>query len=465
MVKAAAIYARISSDPEGDRLGVSRQRDDCETLAARKGWPVAEVYIDDDRSAYSGKPRPEYRRMLDDMAAHAVDAVIVYNLDRLHRQPRELEEFFDIADAAGVVDLASVEGDVNLASHEGRFHARIMGAVSRKSSDDASRRIKRKLLQNALEGKPHRGGSRPFGYRSDHVTVEPSEAALVREAAGRILAGDSIRAVAGDWNERGIATSTGKAWTIETMRRMLYSAHLSGQREHNGEMVAKGTWEPILTPAETTRLRAILDERVTSRTRSVRRYLLPGTLRCGLCGATLISRAQADGTRRYVCAKGVGFAGCGRLAINADPLERLITEAVLYRLDTPELAAALAGAASADAATAAEQEALAKDREQLEWLATEWANRAITGDEWRAARKPIEGRIEAARKKLSRLSRTAAVDPFLGRSDELRSIWKGLPLTRQRSIVSSVLDSATIRPAVRGRSSFDPERIEAVWRT
>jgi DNA invertase Pin-like site-specific DNA recombinase len=82
VVRAAAVYARISSDPEGDRLGVNRQREDCEALAERKGWPIAEVYIDDDRSAYSGKPRPEYRRMLDDIASRSVDALVVYNLDR-----------------------------------------------------------------------------------------------------------------------------------------------------------------------------------------------------------------------------------------------------------------------------------------------------------------------------------------------------------------------------------------------
>ena len=101
MVRAAAIYARISSDPEGDRLGVNRQREDCEALAAKKGWPVADLYIDDDRSAYSGTPRPEYRRMLEDISTKAIDAVLVYNLDRLHRQPRELEAFFDVVDLAG----------------------------------------------------------------------------------------------------------------------------------------------------------------------------------------------------------------------------------------------------------------------------------------------------------------------------------------------------------------------------
>ncbi|HYK95592.1 MAG TPA: recombinase family protein [Candidatus Dormibacteraeota bacterium] len=465
MVKAAAIYARISSDPEGDRLGVTRQREDCERLAAAKGWPVADTYTDDDRSAYSGKPRPEYRRLLDDIAAHAVDAVLVYNLDRLHRQPRELEAFFDIVDAAKLVNLASVEGDINLGSSDGRFQARIMGAMARKSSDDASRRIRRKLLQNALDGKPTGGGTRPFGYRPDRVSIDPPEAVLVREAATRILAGESVRAIAADWNERGIRTPKDRPWSVETMGRMLHSARLSGQREHHGEIVASGAWEPIITPEETARLRAILEERAGSGTRTVRKYLLPGLLRCGLCAATLVSRAAADGTKRYVCAKGPGFAGCGHLAINADPVERLITEAVLYRLDAPDLAAALAGAASADAATAAEQHALAQDRAQLEELATAYGNRLLTMPELLAARKPIEARIDAARKRLSRLSRSAAVDPFLGRSGELRAKWSTLPLTRQRSIVAAVLDRATIRPAVRGRSSFDPGRVEAVWRT
>ena len=77
MPAAAAIYARISSDPEGTMLGVTRQVTDCRALAERRGWRVADTYIDDDVSAYKGKPRPQYRRMLDDMRAGAVDAVVV----------------------------------------------------------------------------------------------------------------------------------------------------------------------------------------------------------------------------------------------------------------------------------------------------------------------------------------------------------------------------------------------------
>src|SRR5664280_3696431 len=126
MPAAAAIYARISSDPEGDMLGVTRQVTDCRALAERRGWRVVGTYIDDDVSAYKGKPRPQYRRMLDDMRAGAVDAVVVWDLDRLHRRPKELEEFFELCEAAGITSLASVSGDVDLATHDGQFTARIL---------------------------------------------------------------------------------------------------------------------------------------------------------------------------------------------------------------------------------------------------------------------------------------------------------------------------------------------------
>ncbi|MDQ1740944.1 MAG: site-specific recombinase [Pseudonocardiales bacterium] len=76
-VRAAAIYARISSDQDGPGLGVQRQVEDGRKLASQRGWVVAEEYVDNDVSAYSGKRRPAYQRMLADLVAGERDAVIV----------------------------------------------------------------------------------------------------------------------------------------------------------------------------------------------------------------------------------------------------------------------------------------------------------------------------------------------------------------------------------------------------
>ncbi|HST13408.1 MAG TPA: recombinase family protein, partial [Gaiellaceae bacterium] len=54
-VVRAGIYARISSDRDGDQLGVKRQIEDCRREAERRGFVVEDVYVDDDVSAWSGK--------------------------------------------------------------------------------------------------------------------------------------------------------------------------------------------------------------------------------------------------------------------------------------------------------------------------------------------------------------------------------------------------------------------------
>ncbi len=77
--RAAAIYCRISRDDEGEAMGVDRQEQDCRRLAKARRWKVAEhVYIDNDVSAYSGKPRRAYERMLSAVEEGALDAIVTW---------------------------------------------------------------------------------------------------------------------------------------------------------------------------------------------------------------------------------------------------------------------------------------------------------------------------------------------------------------------------------------------------
>src|SRR3954470_7318741 len=81
----AAVYCRISDDRRGLGLGVARQRQDCTELAGRNGWQVVTTYVDNDVSAYSGKPRPQYAALMQAVTAGAVDVIVAWDPDRLHR--------------------------------------------------------------------------------------------------------------------------------------------------------------------------------------------------------------------------------------------------------------------------------------------------------------------------------------------------------------------------------------------
>src|SRR2546428_3359847 len=109
----AAVYVRISKDSTGERAGVERQEKECRALAKSKGWAVAAVYEDNDISAWSGKKRPEYERMLADIRKGKIKAIVAWHLDRLTRSPKELESFLDDCAAAGVKHFGTVSGDID----------------------------------------------------------------------------------------------------------------------------------------------------------------------------------------------------------------------------------------------------------------------------------------------------------------------------------------------------------------
>ena len=162
-----------------------------------------------------------------------------------------------------------------------------------------------------------------------------------------------------------------------------------------------------------------------------------------------------------MCSSGPDHGGCGRLTIVADPLEDFITRAVLVRLDSPEMAAALDGRTSTDAAMAGVADAIAED--QLEELATVYAAKQITMREWLAARKAIEARIDEAQRRLARSTRTDALAGLPGTGGHLSASWADLNLTRQAAIVAAVMDRATILPGTATRG-FDAERVRFTWR-
>ena len=101
---------------------------------------------------------------------------------------------------------------------------------------------------------------------------------------------------------------------------------------------------------------------------------------------------------------------------------------------------------------------------ELEQLAAAYGERQIGWTEFLAARKPIEARIDAAKRTVARHSRANAVMPYVGDSSKLRDAWPDLSLSRQHAVVAAVLDRALIGRAKPGRTRFDEDRVEPLWR-
>jgi len=454
---AAAIYCRISRDPGHDQLGVTRQRDDCEGLVARKGWTVGGVYIDDDCSAFSRRPRPEYLRMLDDLKNGLLDAVVAWHPDRLHRSPRELEDFIDLIEATKARVATCTAGDYDLSTPDGRLMARIVGSVARKESEDKSRRLRRKHDELAVNGAISGGGNRPFGFERDRMTIRPHEAEWLRDAARRVLAGDTLYRIVGDWMDQGVETATGARWSTTSLKSTLVRARIAGLREHHGEVVGKATWPAILDEHTWRQVRAILISDSRKRNPVVRSYLLSGLLRCQLCRSPMKATPRAGASpgqsvRAYGCI--VRSGGCGHVYGLAEPMEELVTEAVLSALDGPALRTWQQDPPGDD-----DLEVISADEARLSELADLWADGEISRPEWLRSRERIEARLSEARGQIRR----RPVNVLAGMHN-VRESWEGLTLQRKRAILRAVLDEVTLGPASGVRNRFNPERIKLVWR-
>jgi len=256
----------------------------------------------------------------------------------------------------------------------------------------------------------------------------------------------------------------GGVWRSPTLRGLLRSGRIAGLREHRGEVVGPAVWEPIITVAERDRVLARMADQAVSGRRSPRRYLLSGLLRCARCGGKLFASPR-EHTRRYVCLSGPDHGGCGRLTVTAEPLEELLADAVLHRLDSPQLADTLAGRSSADVHGAGLAEQLAADQQQLDELAGMFGKQEISAREWRAARTPIEQRVTERKRQLAQSTRTDALLGLPTGGEQLRQFWDDLPLTRQAAIVAAVLDHAVIAPGTAGARALDLARVQPVWRS
>jgi len=455
----AVVYRRISQDATGEAAGVERQRQDCLRACAERGWTVVADLEDNDISAsrYSRKIRPAYAEALRIIETGGADTLVAWHLDRLWRQPKELEHLIDLAEHKNVT-VATLYGDTDLTNGDGRFVARILVGVAAKSSDDLSRRILRKMEANAASGQPH-GGHRAFGFEPGNVEVREDEATLIREAAQDVAAGETLKAIASRWNAAGVATPTGHAWAGSTVRNMLISPRLAGLRSHRGEIVGPGTWPAILDRATWEALKATLTDAGRRAANPPRHTLLATFVRCGVCGASMV-RNQSKRVVTWRCTKRPGSRGCGRVGIAAKPFEDLITDKLLLRLEGPALAQAMVPSPKASPAA---DDLAALDARMIE-LAQMFSGGEIGRAEWMAARTDLERRQTAARAVLHRSRDTVALTALAGGTGPIRDQWASLSLDRQRAILAAVVDRITVRPATRSGPVFDPSRVTITWR-
>jgi site-specific DNA recombinase len=369
----AAIYARVSTDEQAEKYGLSSQLTELRALAARKHYHVVATFADDGVSGAT-LDRPQLTALRDLVARKGADVVLVHASDRLSRDLIGHLLLTDEIRRAGLrLEYVSHVADD---SPEGQFREQVLGALAQLERAKIKERTSRGRREQARSGIVP-GGPIPFGYRKDPagpggLALDAAEAAIVRRMYAWLLDGASIRDIAKRLTTQGVTPRRGTRWGSSSVRRILTGTTYVGEAIYNRRTyphAAQGShtaverdraqWITIPTPAIIAR--ATWDRAQAMLTRNIRTQggrpsttLLRGLLVCGLCGRHWHAQSS-HGIRTYRCYGRDGAAHgepCTAVAIRADRLDAAVWADLVAALRDP---ATLVAAASGTAAFRTQQ--------------------------------------------------------------------------------------------------------------
>lgn len=447
-----AIYCRISRDKQGGGLGVERQEADCRALAERIGWEVVAVYVDNDISAYSGKRRPDYERLVKDVERGEVHGLIVWHTDRLIRRLIELERWIALAESPGLQIRTVTAGDIDLTTASGRMNARILASVAQKEVEQTRERIRDQKRQAAEAGK-YRGGPRPFGYYKGGMKVNEKEAEVIRDMTAKLLAGRSLRSLVEELNQRRVPTpQRGGRWSNRTLKQVIVrprNAALISQGpadRHGMQIIGKAAWPAILDEETFYAVRDLLMQpsRRTSYSTEVR-HLGSGLYVCGRSGCGHVMRpgplkrrrndpADAPTRFQYRCTEGL------HLTITEEPTDAHVRAVVAEVLRDPRVVAALGASKNEETA-----EVLQADRERRAVLAArlertdeDYDNDLIDARRHKTKTAKIAAEIAEVDARLADGVRQSAASPILAAPDPGQAFLDA-PIDVQRAVLAAVV--------------------------
>jgi site-specific DNA recombinase len=471
-VVRCAVYARQSvSEGNGESASISVQREACEAFIAAhraEGWvALSDTYVDQGISGATLQ-RPGMQRLLADVAADRVDAIITYKLDRVSRNLADFAALVAMLDRRGI-RLVSVTQSFDTKSAIGRLTLGILMSFSEFERSLVSERTRDAVVAARKKGR-WTGGITPLGYAlvAGKLVPEPIEAQRVKETFALYLQTESLIDTAEEMNRRGWTTKVtatrdggtrgGVPWSKSSVHRVLSSPVYIARTVVDGEayeaehpaIVGLAVWQ-----ATQKRLQANGGEH-TRAARYESGALLRGLAFCG-CGAaltpTFVSRPVGHAKKRfsyYACSRRIkqGKAACSAPYVPAARLEAQVVAEIARHAQEPAVVAAVAEAARQQLsekrrALAAEKRAIEKAlRAAAEERATTPAPRLPALTARVAAHEVRRGEIEGELAALAGMD----VDPahVAATVADFPSLWGALLPRERRKVVEKMVARAVI---------------------
>lgn len=417
---------------------IDAQKELLVNFAKSKEFDSYEFYID---GGFSGKDlnRPAIQTLIEDVKNKKVDCVIVYKLDRISRSQRDtlflIEEVFNKYN----VGFISIRENFDTTSPFGKAMIGILSVFAQLERETILERTRLGLRKRAESGLWRGGGKIPFPYDYDKekgiLVPDPEKVAILNKMISLYLGGKSFNK---------IATIVGMDESL--VEKRILSITNTGKVPYKGE-IFQGEHEPVVS--EETYQEIIRMNKMRSKTRTARHYLLSGKIYCAHCGAKY--RYQKWGSRT-ICycysqqkskPKFIKDPNCKNKRVDSFEIENAVLEQIfLMSLDEKKLdnTFSLANVSEIDEL----QNRLTGIVKQIENLLNFIAE-GIDIIEIRYKLKSLQEEREKIEKELSEAkTNNEKIESTKNMVLSLRTFWNTMTFEEQRLVIECIIDKIVI---------------------
>lgn len=353
MVTAA--YARYSTDLQQETSIIAQLQAIMDYCKAHSMEMYPQPYIDEARSG-TNTDRPGYQALLADARAHKFDGVCVYDVSRGSRNVADWFSFRAEMSNLGI-QVFSVTNTLGDSDDPNAFLTELITVgigqhmvLQSRQKSIAGKRIK------AQQGN-FCGGVPPFGYRIENgkYEINDAEAPAVRLAFSMYAAGRSLGDIVEAIEAMGIRSRNGRRIERNTLHYMFINVRYTGkfvwfekEERHMHKHVGRPGADPITIDGAIPRLvsddeYSAVQERMKGNKKmsnaAKHTYLLAGLIRCGECGRAMSGvtvTSKGHTYKRYVCTGKRTGNDCELTNVDADVIERSITDQLCGYFLNPE---------------------------------------------------------------------------------------------------------------------------------
>lgn len=368
-----ALYARISVENEqkreADTIGnqIALLKD---FVSQHQDLVVFDLYCDDDISGVSFV-RPEFARMMNDIRAGKVTCVIVKDLSRLGRNMIESGEYIEQIFPRMGVRFISVTDRFDSLRDDADISIQLKNFANEAYARDISKKIRAVKRTQQLAGK-WTTGTPPYGYMLDpddkyHLFPDPQTGPIVLVIFRMVAENHTLHFIAKTLNEQGVPSpgrylydiglrKTEKfknaIWYLQTIKKILVDPVYLGwivSGKYRSQLCERGTKTTVKTPEEEWIINKGMHEPIVSKelfdkvqdilsarqseqglatiydSKSKRRSMFKGILRCGECGRSMYLRSKSNRGYYYYCTLHENYNAtiCPKKAVKQENVESL----------------------------------------------------------------------------------------------------------------------------------------------